>query len=92
MKAFCSKCLDKDIKPEQLLGRQPKQFLIFIVNVILLNFLCLKFSFNCLKFYCVIVLIFQDNEAEISDEFYLEAFFLKLVKQKVLQGEVFLFP
>ena len=91
-KAFYSKCLAKDIKHEQLLGRQPKKFLIFIVNLILLNFVCLKFSFNCLKFYCVIVLTFQDHEAEISDGFYLEAFFLKLIMQKVLQGGVFIFP
>ena len=70
MKEFCSKCLAKDIKHEQLLGRQPKKFLIFIVNLILLNFVCLKFSFNCLKFYCVIVLIFQDNEAEIRYGFF----------------------
>ena len=44
MEEFCSKCLAKDIKHEQLLGRQPKQFLIFIVNLSLLNFLCLKFN------------------------------------------------
>ena len=45
-KTFCSKCLAKDIKHEQLLKRQPKQILIFIVNLILLNFVCLKFSVN----------------------------------------------
>ena len=27
MRKHCSKCLVKDIKHEQLLGRQPKQFL-----------------------------------------------------------------
>ena len=37
-KTFYGKCLAEDIKHEQLLGRQPKQFLIFIVNLILLNF------------------------------------------------------
>ena len=32
--------------------------------------MCLRFSSNCLKFYCGIVLIFQDNEAEIRDGFF----------------------
>ena len=70
MKAFCSKCLAKDIKHEQLLRSQPKQFLVFIVNMILLNFMCFKFSFNCLNFYCVIMLIFHNNEAEIRYGFF----------------------
>ena len=38
MRTHCSICLAKDIKHEQLLGRQPKQILIFIVNLILLKF------------------------------------------------------
>ena len=38
MRTHYNKCLAKDIKHEQLLGRQPKQFLIFIVNLILLKF------------------------------------------------------
>ena len=38
MRTHYSKCLAKDIKHEQLLERQPKQFLIFIVNLILLKF------------------------------------------------------
>ena len=38
MRKHCSKCLAKDIKHEQLLMRQPKQILIFIVNLILLKF------------------------------------------------------
>ena len=37
-KTFCSKCLAKDIKHEQLLRRQPNKILIFIVNLILLDF------------------------------------------------------
>ena len=50
--------------------------------------MCLMFSFNCLKFYCVILLIFQDNEAEIRDGFFLEECFLKLIMQKMLRGGV----
>ena len=57
-------------KTEHLLRRQPKQFLIFIVNLNFLNFVCLKLSFNCLKFYCVILLIFQDNVVEIRNGFF----------------------
>ena len=38
MRKHCSKCLAKDIKHEQLLRRQPKKILIFIVNLILLKF------------------------------------------------------
>ena len=38
MRKHCRKCLVKDIKHDQLLGRQPKQFSIFIVNLILLKF------------------------------------------------------
>ena len=38
MRKHYIKCLAKDIKHEQLLGRKPKQFLIFIVNLILLKF------------------------------------------------------
>ena len=37
-KNFCNKCLAKDIKPKQLL--------ILIFNLILLNFVFLKFRFN----------------------------------------------
>ena len=52
------------------------QFLIFIVNLILLNFVCLKFSFNFfLKFYFVIILIFQDNEVVLDMEFIWKHFF-----------------
>ena len=39
MRKHCSKSLAKDIKHEQLLGRQPKQFfLVFIVNLFWLKF------------------------------------------------------
>ena len=38
MRTHYNKCLVKDIKHEQLHGRQPKQFFIFIVNLILLKF------------------------------------------------------
>ena len=48
MKAFCRKCLAKDIKLSSLLGGNPIYlfiFIIFIVNLTLLNFVFLRFSF-----------------------------------------------
>ena len=41
MKIFYSKCLAKDIKLS-FLGGNPSRILIFIVRLILLNFMCLK--------------------------------------------------
>ena len=92
MKTFCSKCLAKDIKHEQLLGRQPKQLLIFIVNVILLNFLCLKFSFNCLKFYCVIVLFFRTMKLKSMMNFIWKHSFSNSLSRKSYKGKSFFFP
>ena len=43
MKTFCSKCLAKDIKLSSFLGGNLSRILIFIVRLILLNFVCLKF-------------------------------------------------
>ena len=43
MKIFCSKCLAKDIKLSNFFGGNPRRILIFIVILILLNFVCLKF-------------------------------------------------
>ena len=43
MKTFYSKCLAKDIKLSSLLGGDPRRILIFIVILILLNFVCLKY-------------------------------------------------
>ena len=43
MKAFYSKCLAKDVKLSSFLGGNPNIILIFIVILILLNFVCLKF-------------------------------------------------
>ena len=43
MKILCSKCLAKDIKLSSFLGGNPRRILIFIVTLILLNFVCLKF-------------------------------------------------
>ena len=68
------------------LGGNPIKF-FFIMNLILLNFVCLRFSFNCLKVYYVIVLIFQDNEAEIRDGFFFKAFFSNIVCRKCYKGE-----
>ena len=45
-KTFCNKCLARDIKLSSFLGGNPTKFLIFIVNLILLKLVCLKFSFN----------------------------------------------
>ena len=47
-KAFCSKCLAKDIKLSSFLGGNPIYFficIIYIVNLTLLNFVCFSFSF-----------------------------------------------
>ena len=43
---FYSKFLAKDIKMSSFLGGNPRKFLIFIANLILLILVCLKFSFN----------------------------------------------
>ena len=43
IKTLCSKCLAKDIKLSSFLGGIPSRILIFIVRLILLNFVCLKF-------------------------------------------------
>ena len=43
MKTFCSKCLAKDIILNSFLEGNPSIILIFIVRLILLNFVCLKF-------------------------------------------------
>ena len=43
MKTFYSKCLAKDIKLSSFLGGNPSTILIFLVRLILLNFVCLKF-------------------------------------------------
>ena len=44
MKIFCSKCLAKDIKLSSFLGGNLSNFfLIFIVILILLNVVCLKY-------------------------------------------------
>ena len=45
------------------------------------------FSFNCLKFYCVIMLIFQDSEAEIRDGFFWKHSFSNSVFRKCYKGE-----
>ena len=45
LKTFYSKCLARDIKMSSFLGGNLSIILIFIVRLILLNFLCLKFSF-----------------------------------------------
>ena len=42
-KIFCSKCLAKDIKLSSFLGGNASRILIFIVILILLNFVCLKY-------------------------------------------------
>ena len=42
MKAFCSKCLAKDIKHEQLLRRQPKKIELFD-SFILFNSVCFNY-------------------------------------------------
>ena len=43
MKIFYNKCLAKDIKLSCFLGGNPRRILIFIVILILLNFVCLKY-------------------------------------------------
>ena len=43
MKTFYSKCLAKDIKLSSFLRGNLSKILIFIVRLILLNFVCLKF-------------------------------------------------
>ena len=43
MKIFCSKCLAKDIELSSFLGGNPSRILIFIVILILLNVVCLKY-------------------------------------------------
>ena len=43
---ICSIYLAKDIKLSSFLRGNPSKILIFIVSLILLNFGCLKFSFN----------------------------------------------
>ena len=43
---ICCKYLTKDIKLSSFLGGNPRNILIFIDSVCLLNFGCLKFSFN----------------------------------------------
>ena len=43
MKIFCNKCLAKDIKLSSFLGGNPSRILIFIVILILLNVVCLKY-------------------------------------------------
>ena len=43
MKIFCSKCLAKDIKLSSFLGGNPRKILSFIVILILLNVMCLKY-------------------------------------------------
>ena len=47
-KAFCSKCLSKNIKLSSFLGGNPIYlliFIIFIVNFTLLNYVCSRFTF-----------------------------------------------
>ena len=47
-KAFCSKCLAKNIKLSSFLGGNPIYlliFIIFIVNLTLLNYVCSRFTF-----------------------------------------------
>ena len=47
-KAFCSKCLVKDIKLSSFLGGNPIYlfiFIIFIVNLTLLSYVCSRLSF-----------------------------------------------
>ena len=43
METFYSKFLAKDIKLSSFLGDNPSRILIFIVRLIFLNFMCLKF-------------------------------------------------
>ena len=43
IKILCNKCLAKDIKLSSFLGGNPRKILIFIVILILLYVVCLKY-------------------------------------------------
>ena len=73
MRKHCSKCLAGDIKHEQLLGRQPKQFfLVFIVNLLWLKF--------CMFEYCRSILVLLEIIYHLLKYHFLNA------RMKKLQG------